>query len=219
MNRSPAFIFDMDGVIVDSTNTHTEAWREYLRRHSVEQPYIAERMLGRHNNAIVAEFFGAHLTPDEVIRHGAEKEALYRELMTPQLGTRLVPGVLDFISRFPGVPKAIASNAEPENVRFVVEHAGLARQFSVMLSGADVSRPKPAPDVFLRAAELLGVAPADCIVFEDSPAGVEAARRAGMRVVGILTTVPNFGNVDLAVRDFTEPVLHEWLSANSSPVR
>ena len=211
--RAPfAFLFDMDGVIIDSTNTHTLAWQEYLKRHGIEQPYIAERMLGRHNDEIVAEFFGTGLDPESVVQHGAAKEALYRELMLPQLNAKLVPGAVEFLREWAEVPKAVASNAEPQNVEFVLREAGLADCFDHVLSGNDVERPKPAPDVYLEAAERLGGEPKQCIVFEDSPAGVEAGRRAGMRVVAVLTTVPHFDTVELAIDHFRDPRLKAWLS-------
>lgn len=214
-----AFLFDMDGVIIDSTATHTRAWELYLERHGIRQPYIAERMLGKHNDAIVREFFNTHSMEDEdIVRHGAQKEALYRELMQPTVDERLVPGVRSFIQHHAGVPMAVASNAEPANVDFVLDLAGLRHFFRAVASGADVARPKPAPDIYLHAAKLLDVDPRGCIVFEDSATGVAAAHAAGMRVVALLTSLPAFDNVDLAIRDFRDSRLAEWLASSSVSV-
>jgi beta-phosphoglucomutase len=122
MSSFPVFLFDMDGVIIDSTETHTRAWQLYLDRHGIEQPYIAERMLGKHNDEIVREFFAAHdMDMEAILRHGANKEALYRELMQPSVDSRLVPGVRAFIEKHAGKPMGVASNAEPANVDFVLD--------------------------------------------------------------------------------------------------
>jgi beta-phosphoglucomutase family hydrolase len=208
-----AFIFDMDGVLIDSTAAHTEAWRLYLNRHGVEMSDIAARMLGKHNDEIVREFFaGRDLSAEEALRHASEKERLYREIMRPVFESRLVAGVVDFIRRHPGIPMAIASNAEAANVDFVLESAGIRGYFACVVNGHDVARPKPFPDIFLRAAELLGVPAECCIVFEDSETGVAAARAAGMRVVALLTTLHKFDNVELTIADFTDPRLDEWLT-------
>lgn len=209
-----AFIFDMDGVIVDSTVTHTEAWKKYLSLHDIELIDIAQRMLGRHNHEIVREFFRDHtLTPELVTGHGAAKEALYRDMMRPVLQEKLVPGVVDFIHRHADVPMAVASNAERANLEFVLDLAGLQPYFRSVIDGHQVERPKPAPDIYLRAAEALGVTPRSCVVFEDSHTGVTAALSAGMKVVGIRTTLEKFDNVDISIEDFRDPDLDSWLQS------
>jgi HAD superfamily hydrolase (TIGR01509 family) len=208
----------MDGVLIDSTQTHAEAWRQYLQRHGLAPSGIADRMLGKHNDEIVREFFqDRELTAEETFRHGAEKERLYREIMAPVFESRLVAGAVDFIRRHRGIPMAIASNAEAANVDFVLENAGIRDHFAWVVSGHDVARPKPHPDIFLRAAALLGVRPRDCVVFEDSDTGVKAAHTAGMRVVGILTTLRKFDNVELAVSSFLDPRLDAWLTSVLPP--
>jgi beta-phosphoglucomutase len=97
-----------------------------------------------------------------------------------------------------------------------LDGAGIRQYFRAIVDGSQVARAKPAPDVYLRGAELLKVDPANCIVFEDSPVGVEAARAAEMRVVGLLTHAAQLENVDLAIRDFVDPKLPLWLSAQLS---
>jgi beta-phosphoglucomutase family hydrolase len=207
-----AFVFDMDGVIVDSTPAHTEAWRRYLKGHGIELDDLSSRMLGKHNDEIVRDFFcGRELSDEEIVSHGARKEALYREMMDPELLERLVPGIHAFLESNRDVPKALATNAEPANVSFVLERAGIDSYFQAIVTGREVKRPKPSPDVYARAAELLRMEPADCIVFEDSFTGVQAARRAGMRVIGLTTTCDRFDDVDLTIRDFMDPELSRWL--------
>ena len=207
-----ALILDMDGVIVDSNRWHRVAWEEYNRRHGIEtDEAMQQRMYGKRNDDIVRDFFGAHLSDEEVHAHGAAKERLYREMIRPALNESLVPGVREFLARHRGEPIGMASNAEPENVEFLVEEAGLRPYFRVLVDGHQVANPKPHPDIYLRAAELLGVPPLDCVVFEDSLPGIEAARAAGMAVVGLTTTHEKLPGVDLEIRDFTSPTLEPWL--------
>jgi beta-phosphoglucomutase len=205
-----ALVFDLDGVIVDSMPLHTEAWRVYLRRCGVSCDNI-ERMHGRRNDDIVADFMGAHLTPPQVFAHGAAKEQLFREMMGAQLQAHLVPGIADFLRRYQTAPLAVASNAEPANIDFTLDGAELRAYFKVIVNGMQVKNPKPFPDVYLKAAEELGVAPRNCIVFEDSPAGVQAALTAGARVVGVETHEPLEG-VELHVADFHGSELDRWIS-------
>jgi beta-phosphoglucomutase len=212
MNVVPALIFDMDGVIIDSTATHTEAWILYLREHGISADNLSARMLGKHNSDLVRDLFGPEpLTDAAIYEHGSRKEALYRELMGPVLRERLVPGIVDFLSRHADWPMAVATNAEPANVHFVLKNAGLSHYFRAVVDGDQVQRPKPDPEVFLKAAASLGYAPEDCVVFEDSLTGIQAARRSSARVVGLTTTMAEFSDVDLTIRDFYDSKLEPWL--------
>ncbi|MDX2152493.1 MAG: HAD family phosphatase [Bryobacteraceae bacterium] len=206
-----AFLFDMDGVIVDSNPVHTIAWQIYLNRFGIVIPDLEHRMFGRRNDEIIRDFFPEPLTDDEVFAHGANKEALYRELMGPQLASRLVPGVVDFLARRTEIPAALATNAEPKNVDFVLDAAGLRPRFAAVVDGHQVERPKPHPEIYLKAARLLGAAPEDCVVFEDSFAGAAAARAAGARVVGVTTSHAEFPDVDFTISGFDDPRLAQWL--------
>jgi HAD superfamily hydrolase (TIGR01509 family) len=210
--RPLAFIFDMDGVIVDSTDAHVEAWRRYLSAHDLEIHDILGRMLGKHNDEIVKDFFGGTpLSAETVARHGACKEKIYRDILAPEFDRRMVPGVREFLDRHKDVPAGLATNAEPANVEFVLRRAGIAERFLAVVKGDEVARPKPAPDIYLRASTLLGVPPRRCVVFEDSITGTQAALAAGMRVVGIASTLGRIDGVDLLVSDFNDPGLELWL--------
>ena len=206
-----AWLFDVDGVIIDSMPLHTDVWGIYLERLGVKIDDVAARMHGKRNDELIRDFFGTVLADDEVFHHGAAKEELYRELMAPRLKNLLVPGIEAFLERHPDIPKAIGSNAEPANVEFVVDGANLRKHFQVFVDGMQVEHPKPYPDVYLRAADLLHKDPKNCIVFEDSPAGVAAGKAAGARVVGVETHEPLEG-VDFRIRDFLDPGLDEWLA-------
>ncbi len=209
-----ALIFDMDGVIVDSNPLHREAWTEFNRRHGVETTdAMLERMYGRRNDQIVRDYFGDGLPEDEVAAYGVAKEEVYREMLANRIEETLVPGLRPFLDRYRGAPMAVATNAEPENVNFVLDHAGLRTYFRVVVDGHQVSQPKPHPEIYLRAASLLEIAPSDCIVLEDSHTGVAAARAAGMRVIGIGTTYVNLPHVDIMADNFTNGILVKWLNA------
>ncbi len=206
-----ALIFDLDGVIVDSMPLHTQAWREYLSRCGIECTAIEARMHGRRNEEIVRDIFGDHLSAEENFTHGAAKEQLFREMMGPRIRSYLVPGVAEFLERYRAAPIGVASNAEPANIDFVLDGAGVRQYFRVLVNGMQVRHAKPYPDVYLKASDELGVAPGNCIVFEDSPTGVQAARAAGARVVGVETHEP-LNDVDLRVTDFHAPALNAWMA-------
>ncbi len=213
MAREPALILDMDGVIVDSNPVHREVWAAYNRRFGIEtDEAMQQRMYGRRNDDIVRDFFGDHLTLEEVRAHGAAKERLFRETIGPVLNEALVPGLREFLERHRHQPLGLATNAEPENVEFLLDSARLRPYFRAVVDGHQVARPKPHPDIYLRAAELLGAVPQDCIVFEDSLTGIQAARAAGMAVVGVGTTHDELPDVDLEIRDFTSQALEPWLA-------
>jgi beta-phosphoglucomutase len=211
-----ALIFDMDGVLLDSNQAHREAWTAYNRTFGLETTGdMIERMYGRRNDAIVRDFFGSGLSSEEVARRGAEKEKLYREMIAPRLEQMLIPGLRPFLQHYRAAPLAVASNAEPENVSFVLDRAGLRQFFRVVVDGSQVCRPKPDPEIYRRAAASLGVAPHNAIVFEDSPSGVDAARAAGMRVIGLRTTYANLLGTTVSVDNFLNGELYSWLATQT----
>lgn len=219
MTEKIPLIFDMDGVLIHSNPLHEQAWLIYNRRFGIETgEAMQRRMWGRRNDDIVRDFFGADLTEEEVRAHGAAKEKLYREMAAATIEESLVPGVKEFLERHRGWPTAVASNAEPANVDFLLDAACLREYFQVIVAGHQVHRPKPHPEIYLRTAELLQARPQDCVVFEDSVTGVEAARAAGTRVVGVKTTHPDLPGVDLAIADFRDPNLDQWIRDHYSSV-
>ena len=205
-------IFDLDGVLVHSMPLHTEAWCQYLLNVGIGIENLEARMHGKRNAELVQDLIGSDLSDDVVFEHGAAKERLWRELMIKGgVEQYRVSGLAAFLERHKDVPKAIGSNAESANIDFVLDRFDLRRYFDVIVDGEQVSRPKPFPDIYLKAAGLLGTSPANCIVFEDSPTGVEAGRAAGMRLVGVETTPTQFTGVDLHIRNFEDSQLESWL--------
>ena len=210
-----ALLFDMDGVIVNSNATHRDAWVEFNRRQGVSTTEeMLERMYGKRNDEIVRDFFGSALNDSQVFQHGAEKEALYREMIEPKLAESLVPGVREFLEAHHQYPAAVATNAEAANADLVLDRMAMRHFFRAVVDGHQVRHAKPHPEIYLRAAEVLGVSPRECVVFEDSYAGVAAGRAAGMPVIGITTTHEQLPGTILTVADFNDCAVSEWLAQN-----
>ncbi len=207
LNNKRAAIFDMDGVLVVNMHVHELAFYEFGKRHGVEitREFFYEKICGNTNQRIMPMIFGA-ISEEEIERLSSEKETIYRELYTPQL--ELAKGLQFFLDKLYAqqIPMAIASNAPVENVEFVVNALGLEKYFQIILHVASVAKPKPAPDMFLKAAELMGTKPANCVVFEDAPSGIRSAKEAGMKTVALLTThtKEEFASVDRFIDHFEE---------------
>lgn len=211
-----AFLFDMDGVLINSMPLHTKAWEIYLDGLGLKVVDLEARMHGKRNPELVRELIGRDLADDMVFEHGAAKERLFRELMAKEIEAYRIAGLMDFLERYPDVPKAVGSNAERANIDFALDQFGLRGYFQVLVDGSEVDRPKPFPDIYELAAERLNVPARACIVFEDSPVGAAAGRAAGMRTVGVETIPTEFADVDLVIQDFHDQRLESWLKAQAS---
>jgi len=206
-------IFDLDGVIIDSMPFHQRAWQRYLEVTGIGAGDSLDFMHGQRNEEIVRGLLGPEADLQTVIAHGAAKEQLYRDMLREGLGEHLVAGIAEWLKHVSGAPVALATNAERANVDFVLDGGGLRPYFNAIVDGSQVERPKPAPDVYLRAAELLEIPPRNCVVFEDSPVGVAAAVAAGMRAVGVLTHAAALDGVRFSIANFLDARLDPWLSA------
>ena len=185
-----AVIFDIDGTIVDNMHLHAEAFAVFAERHGLP-PLTKDdraRLDGRRNSEIFPILFKREVPRDEWLAYEHEKEGLYRELSKGRLSP--MKGLLELIDRLRGdrIPMALATSAPKANVVHTLAELDLASAFPVIVRGDEVARGKPAPDVFIEAARRLGIDPADCLVFEDAPMGVEAAKAAGMSVVALTTS-------------------------------
>jgi beta-phosphoglucomutase family hydrolase len=199
-----AVLWDMDGTLVDSEEFHWLSWRDTMSAEGV--PVTHDQFLatfGQRNDAILPNWLGAGATPERIQRIGDAKEALYRTLVRER-GIHPLPGAREWIERLhqEGWRQAIASSAPRANVEVVLEVLGLTTDFEAIVSAEDVTAGKPDPQVFLKAAAKLGIPPARCIVVEDAAAGVEAARRAGMRSIGVSRGTPL--QADRAVRSLAD---------------
>ena len=205
-----AFIFDMDGTIVDNMAYHTQSWIAFFEQRgmAIDADAFFRTTAGRQGKEIIRAHLGEHLGDDEVARLNVEKEAVYRDLYGPHRKTVAGFDVLVNRARMEGVVLAVATAAPDANIEFTLDGLDLRRHFDVVVGAANVARGKPHPDGFLLAAERCAIAPEHCIVFEDAPLGVEAARRAGMRCVVLTTTLPaaafaDFDNVVAIAADFS----------------
>lgn len=198
-----AVIFDVDGVLVDSYHAHLESWQATAREHEV--PFTREdfaRTFGRTSRDIIRLLWpNGETLSDEAIRIiDDRKEALYREIVVQAFPAMDGAGELIRGLHQAGFRIAAGSSGPPENVQLAVERLGMAHAFGALVTGMDVTRGKPDPQVFLLAAERLGTPPARCVVVEDAPAGVEAAHRAGMKCVGVISTGRTHADVAHAER-------------------
>jgi len=182
-----AVLWDLDGTLVDSTEYHWRAWVETLEPEGffvTREQFLAT--FGQRNDLILPDWLGGGATAEQVRRIGDDKEARYRVLVQRE-GLEALPGAKEWLERLrsEGWLQAIASSAPRLNVEVMLEAAGLDGYFEAVVSGEDVEKGKPDPQVFLAAAAKLGMPAARCIVVEDAQAGIEAARRAGMRSIGL----------------------------------
>ncbi len=185
-------IFDWDGVIVDSSAHHERSWEMLAAEERRELPRgHFKRGFGQKNERIIPGILHWTEDPAEVARLSRRKEALYREVVAAE-GLVLLPGVARLLSelRRAGVPCAVGSSTHVANLDTAFAILGIRGSFDAIVTGEDVSHGKPDPEVFLLAAQRIGVAPHRCVVFEDVPAGVEAALAGGMAAVAVTTTNP-----------------------------
>lgn len=217
-------IFDWDGVIVDSAAQHEASWELLAAeaRRALPAGHF-KASFGRKNEWIIPHLFRWTGNLSEVRQLSLRKEALYRELVAAQ-GLKTWPGVGELLRNLQreGVRCWIGSSTQRENITAVMAAIGLGSFFGGMVASEDVSQGKPHPEVFLKAAEGLRQAPGQCVVFEDSPAGIAAARAAGMKVVGVATTHPRHlleARVDRVVNRLDELSVQDLRGLFSSGMR
>ena len=212
-----AVLWDMDGTLVDSEEYHWISWRDTMTAEGI--PITHDRFLqtfGQRNDSILRHWLGGDITAERIQRIGDAQEELYRKLVRER-GLAPLAGAAEWVRRLhaEGWPQAIASSAPRENVVVVLDVIGLASCFQAIVSAEDVTAGKPDPQVFLKAAVRLGMQPARCIVVEDAAAGVEAARRAGARSIGVSRN-GHLLTADLPIRslaDLPENAFRELLGA------
>lgn len=201
-----AVLFDLDGVIVDSRDQHMAAWETWAREHAPHAPegYFL-RSFGLRNDTIISALFeGA--TAADIDRLSDAKESLFRAAVRGALAP--LPGVVGLVDWLEEqeIPRAIVTSTPRKNLDLVLEELGLAGRFGALVAAEDASRGKPDPEGFLIAAQRLDLAAERCVVIEDAPAGIEAAKAAGMRAIGVTTTRPA---ADLAAADLVVDSLED----------
>jgi beta-phosphoglucomutase family hydrolase len=192
-------IFDWDGVVIDSSAQHERSWE--ILSEEISKPLPEghfKKGFGKKNEVIIPEILRWANDPADIRRLADRKEEIYRELVR-QSGVQILPGARELLDalRLEKIPRAIGSSTPRKNLEAIFSATGLGKFFDAVVCGDDVVNGKPAPDVFLLAAQKLSLAPADCLVIEDAHAGIEAARRAGIPVLAVATTNP-IGDLDAA---------------------
>ena len=190
VNGLRGVIWDLDGVLLDSHDAHFRTWQQVASAYgfALTREQFA-RTFGMNNHAATQVFLGERWTPALAAEVAARKEALYRE--ETRRDARAFPGARDWLARLQraGWRQALGSSAPWANIEVVLDALDIRRYLDALSSGEDFAS-KPDPALFLHAARAIGVEPARCVVVEDAPAGVEAARAAGMRCIAVATTHP-----------------------------
>jgi beta-phosphoglucomutase len=200
-----AVLWDMDGTLVDSEEYHWTSWRDTMASEGIT--ITSDQFLktfGQRNDSILPQWLGGGVSPERIQRVGDAKEELYRKLVR-EGRLEPLPGAKEWVRRLHGQGwlQAIASSAPRKNIEVVLEVIGLARFFEALVSAEDVTAGKPDPQVFQTGAVRLGMAPSRCIVVEDAASGVEAARRAGMRCIGV-SRKGSLTGADVVVRSLAD---------------
>ena len=222
MSTVRAVLWDMDGTLIDSEEFHWISWLDTMAKEGI--PITHEQFLssfGQRNDSIIPKWLGAASTPERVERISNAKEELYRDLIRKH-GMSPLPGVSDWVHRLheEGWRQAIASAAPRPNIEVVLQSLKAANYFQAIVSAEDVHKGKPDPEVYLIAASRVGASPDRSIVVEDAVAGVEAARGAGMRSIGVSRT--KLLPADLVVRSLerlASDAFEILLQSNSCPAK
>ena len=205
-NDAFALIWDMDGTMVDTREAHWLAWKQALAAENYDlnrETFL--QTFGQRNDSILRSLLGSYLPDAEAFRIGDAKEQVFREVLKNQ-GVKLLPGAERLMDQAitHNWQQSVVSSAPRQNVTTILEVLNRLDTFAVLVCAEDVSQGKPHPEGFITASRKLCVSPSNCIVLEDAPAGLEAARRAGMACVGVLSTHEHLSEADRTVNFLEE---------------
>lgn len=207
MKKFSAVIFDMDGVIVHSNPVHKVILQEFCEKHGKEltDEMLREKVYGRTNQDWIPNVFG-DISDETIQQYADEKEQMFRDVFNPK--EHVVPGLFEFLDALDeaGFKKVVATSAPAENEDYILKELGISDRFDTVLNSSHVTKSKPNPEPYLKAAAAIDVDPSACIVIEDSISGVESGLNAGATVIGITTTHTReeMKNCALVADDFTE---------------
>jgi beta-phosphoglucomutase len=207
-----AVLWDMDGVLVDTARFHWQAWERLSQAEGFAMTHDDfRRTFGWRNEEILQDLLGSDISRRRASELGDRKEELYRDEVRGRVEP--LPGAVGLLQglREAGFRQAVASSAPRANIELILRELRIERDFGAVLCDRDVELGKPNPQVFLRAAEGLGVAPSHCLVIEDAVMGVRAARSAGMFCLAVTTTHPEEGllEADRVVASLTEVTVED----------
>jgi HAD superfamily hydrolase (TIGR01509 family) len=185
-----AVLFDMDGVVIDNLPYHVDAWLLYCERHGIPltREIFYKDLNGLNSKDTFEWLLKREISKEEIIEMEEEKEEIYRGFYRPFLSP--APGLIDFLAllKSNGIKTALGTSAGPGNIDFILDGLGIRAEFDAVIGGAEVTKGKPDPEIYVRAAGLVHASPEDCWVIEDSLQGIEAGLSAGMKVVGMTTS-------------------------------
>jgi len=217
MNKNNAFLFDLNGTMIDDMHYHLDVWYNVLVNQlgaKLSREEVKMQMYGKNDELLDRVFGAGRFTSEEMARISHTKEVEYQTLYRPHL--QLLPGLPELLNeaKNKNIKMAIGSAAIPFNIDFVLDTLEIRHYFEAIVSAYDVTVSKPHPEVFLKGAQLLNAEPSSCIVFEDAPKGIEAAHRAGMKAVAITTlhTPDEFHdlpNILFFIKDYTDSRLSQ----------
>lgn len=207
MDKQFGVVFDMDGVIVHSNPAHKKAINIFCERHNqqVSDEFMHNKLYGRTNKEWIPELFG-EMSDEKLSTLADEKEQIFRDLFDPK--QHVVSGLHDFLESLKrkNIKQMVATSAPRENADYILNELQIASYFDVVLDSSHVNMGKPNPEVYEKAVSFLALPARQCVVFEDSLSGVEAALRAGTTVVGVETThtKAELASCQLSIMDFAE---------------
>lgn len=201
-------IFDMDGVVVDNHRYHFKAWMAFAKKHKFElnEEIYRDKFNGKTNADLFPMIFG-NPSAAEMKKYADEKEGMYKDLYRADM--RAHTGLVDFLELLKRhqFKIALGTSAPTDNVDFVLDPLKLRQYFDVIVDGSQVKKGKPDPEIYLLCAAKLGLEPKQCVVFEDSLAGLESGQRAGCAIIGVATSHEAYElevKTNMIIHDFTE---------------
>ena len=206
--KPAAVIFDMDGTLVDNNPYHVKAWQAFYQKRGRELSLDAykQNINGRVAKDIFPYIFQRQIEPEEIALLSDEKESLYRELYKPHI--KPIDGLVPFLEELQhaGLPMAIATSGLPVNIDFLFERLVIKEYFKSIIDASQITKGKPDPEIFLKAAQSLNASPLNCVAFEDSVSGIAAAKAAGMKVIALTTMQKRefIQQADLIIDDYTQ---------------
>lgn len=211
MGKYKGFIFDMDGVVVDNYQYHFKAWMEFAQKHQypLNATIYRDTFNGKTNADLFKMIFG-EISQEQINKYAEEKESHYQRSYENEM--KAMKGLIDFLEylHHHKYRVALGTSAPTRNVDFTLDKLFLRKYFHVIIDGPQVKAGKPDPEVYLKCAAKLNLAPKECVVFEDSLAGLESGKRAGCGIVAVATSHESY-----ELKPMTEMILHDFTEARS----
>lgn len=214
-NKPKAFLFDLNGTMINDMVFHNHAWHDILTKDlgaNISFEGVKKEMYGKNQDLLERVFGVGHFSQEQIDQISIEKERRYQSAYKKHL--KLIAGLANFLekAKSSNIAMAIGSAAIPFNINFVLDNLDIRSYFKAIVSAEDVVNSKPDPETFTKGAQILGIIANECIVFEDAPKGVEAAKNAGMKCIALTTmhTKEEFSaydNIIAFIEDYTDPIL------------